>query len=356
MAKPNPLNPLSRASSQTAKPLWWNRPLIGQKSLLQRVFEKFSNLRAPQKLEVSESTIFLHNREMTDAQVFAKTVEAIDNDKFGNPEFLLLVKLKFLLSKRLEGYGELWDSIQLLQIALAAKDSFLSLYQTELRYRSSKQQEFYAFVDELLNQNKNPVTFRQQTQAKLAELLPQIKTEEGKLALKSYQKQLETVAEQELGLRLLALFRAYQLTDYSILNKISEIINVLGKKALHDLKTVVTVIMVNYSIFEKLGPIIGISGNRSNPDTYARIVQYIALSYKHELSFSKFEELIKLMRRWYVSYLTILGIRQEHPPEEYKQPREFCQEIPGEKLYLKYNNWLTDQKTGYTYLDFEEAG
>jgi hypothetical protein len=83
------------------------------------------------------------------------------------------------------------------------------------------------------------------------------------------------------------------------------------------------------------------------------MVHYIALGYRHQNSFSKFDELMKFMRRWYQHYQAIQGIRQEHPAHVYKQPKEFSQPIPGIELYNKYVNWLTDQKTGMVYVDFD---
>ena len=47
----------------------------------------------------------------------------------------------------------------------------------------------------------------------------------------------------------------------------------------------------------------------------------------------------------------MIGIRQEHPPSQYKQPKAFKQAIPGVKIYAKYKKWLTDKKTGMVFLD-----
>ncbi len=60
------------------------------------------------------------------------------------------------------------------------------------------------------------------------------------------------------------------------------------------------------------------------------------------------------MRQWYPYYQSIMGIRDEYSQKEYTIPKEFAQEIPGIELYHKYKNYLTDKKTGYTYIDFGE--
>lgn len=331
---------------------WWNLPVVGEGSLLERLLQKF------RKPEVSENALFLHNREMMDVKVFAKAADAIDNEKFGNPEFLLLVKIKYLLAKGLDEYAGLYDSVQLLQVAIAAKDSFIAIAQTELLYRGSKQQDFYEFIEQILSYPEDKAWFRLQVQNKLGETLPQVKTDEGKIALQAYFNHLDTISSHELGLKLLALFKTYHLADYSILRIISEIVQScgsLGKKDLHDLKGIAALVMVNYNTFEKLGKIIGVAEHRSTPDTYAKMIQYVSLLDKYALSFPKFEELIVVMRKWYRCDRTIFGIREQYPAKEYKQPKEFSAEIPGTDVYLKYQNWLTDKKTGRRYIDFEDT-
>ncbi len=325
---------------------WWNRPVTGEDGLVKDLLGKFS------KQEVSESALFLHNREMTDLRVFAKTAQAIDNEKFSSQEFLVFVKMKYLLRHGINEYQGLYESLQLLKVAIDAKDCFISIDQSELRYRGIKQQEFYKFVESLLSDHEDTTTFREQVHMKLADVLPQIKTEEGRTALQSYAKHLDQLSDSELGLRLLSLFKAYQLADYSILRIISEMIQKLGKRDLLDFKGLLSLVRVNYEVFEKLRDIIGLSERQNTPETYGLMIQYIALSNRHSISHLKFDELIKVMKKWYQPYQAVMGIRQEHPPTEYKQPKEFQESIPGVEIYEKYKKSLTDKKTGMVFIDF----
>ncbi|MGB5593580.1 MAG: hypothetical protein WBM32_09160 [Crocosphaera sp.] len=325
---------------------WWNRAVIGEDSLVEDLLGKFG------KEKVSESAIFLHNREMTDLRVFAKTAEAIDNEKFGNDEFLIFVKMQYLLRRDLNEYQGIYGSLQLLKVAIDAKDCFISIDQAELRYRGRKQQDFYKFVESLLKDHEDKEAFRQQVHTRLADLILQVKTEEGRKALQSYAKYLDQLSDNELGLKLLSLFKAYDLADYSILRVISEMIQSLGKRDLLDFKGLVSLVMVNYGIFEKLRDIIGLSEKQSTPETYTLMIQFIALSNRHAISYLKFNDLMKVMRKWFRSYQSVIGIRQEHPPSQYKQPKEFKEAIPGVEIYEKYKKWLTDKKTGMVFVDF----
>lgn len=339
--------------SPAPKAPWWKRGLFSQEGMVGRWFYKLLGRFFKLREVVSDSAIFLHNRAMMDIRVLGKNAEAVDNEKFGKEEFLVFVKLKYLLSRNFGEYADLYDSIRFLKLAIDAKDSFIAIDQIELSFRGSKQQEFYQYTEDLLGNYENTTTFQEDIRVKLAEVISQIKTEEGRVALQAYSKHLNRLCEDDLGLKLLSLFKAYQLADYSVLRRISDLIQSLDKQDLQSYSTLISLVMANYSAFESLRKIINVSDRNNNPDTYARMVQYIALNYRHGLSFIKFEELMSILKRWYGPYRTLIGIREAHPSHLYKQPRDFQDPIAGESTYFKYINWLTDKKTGIVYIDFE---
>lgn len=335
---------------------WWKRPIFGKDGLLTSLLEKLfgDSFAKFDKPSVPQNTIILHNREMMDMRVFAKTAMAIDNDKFTNAEFLLFVRLKYAVARGLDEYDGLNESIQLLQVAIEAKNSYITLDQTELRYRSSKQQEFYKFIQDLLKLEEDKTKFREKVQEKLLEVMPYIKTEEGKVAMQCYAEELDHLAEHELGLKLLSLFKAYQLADYSILRTISDLVASLKEQDVTNLKILSTLVMSKYQVFEKLGQIIGVGEKRNTPETYARMIQLITLSYRHQLSYIKFDDLLKVMRKWFGPYRAVVGIRGTYSPKEYKLPKEFMEPLVGVDIYEKYSKSLTDQKSGRVYIDFNE--
>jgi hypothetical protein len=329
----------------------WMRPLTGEGSILELISAKFLN----GKSEVPESVQIIHNGEMMAMRVFARTAESIDSDKFSSQEFLMFVKMKYCLARGIEEYAGLDQSIKLLQAAIEAKNSFLTLDQTELRYRSSKQQEFYKYIESLLLADyEDKIVFKARVQEKLIETLPYVKTEEGKIALQAYQTELERLSEYELGLRLLSLFKAYQLADYSILRTISEIVDSSREKEIIDYQGLVALVISKYPVFEKLKDIIGVSDGKSRPETYARMLQFITLSYRHGKSYAKFAELLQVMRKWFLPYRAIIEIRKQYPTSTFRQPKQFSEEVAGMEIYNKYRKALTDAKTGLTYVDFGE--
>jgi hypothetical protein len=338
---------------ETPKP-WWQSGIFSANNWFGRWFQKNIAKYFQKRDEVSESSMFLYKRAIADISVLGKNADLIDNEKFGNPEFLLLIKLRYLLDKNIAEYSGIKESVELIQAAIDAKDSFLAIAQTELRFRGSKQQDFYQFTEDLLKDFKGTADFRQRTQVQVAETISLIKTEEGRVAMQEYSTHLDRLSEKPLGLKLLSLFKAYELSDLSILRQISDLIQSLNKRDLQNYETLAPLVAANYETFEKIGKIVNLPRSRSNPDTFARITQVLALYYKYAISFMQFDELMTVLKRWYRPYQTVIGIREAHPPHQFKQPPEFKEDIMGEKTYLKYKGWLTDKKSGMVFLDFDE--
>jgi hypothetical protein len=297
--------------------------------------------------------IALHNREIMDSTVFAKTAQSIDNAKFTQPEFILLLKIRYCLDRGIEDYAGLDQSVKYLQAAIEAKNSYILLDQTELRYRSSKQQEFYQHIQSILDMYQDREFFKESVHAKLLETLPSVKTEEGKTALQDYEKEIDRLSEYELGLKLFSLFKQYQLADYSVLRSISDMVSTFQEKDTMNSKVLSLLVVGKFETFSQLGKIIGLTGPKNTPDNYAKMLQYIALESRHKKSYVQFKDFISVMKKWMRHYQAILKIRQEYPPQEYKQPKEFSAEIPGEDLYNKYRGALTDKRTGHTYFEVE---
>jgi len=343
----NPVNEssISGVNSPAKTIPWWNRPVTGEGGLLGELLTKI------EKEDVPETALALRNLQLMDLRVFAKTAEAIDSPKFTDEHFLTFVRLKYMLSKGIGDYAELDESVRLLQLAIQAKDYFIAINQTELRYRGYKQQEFYRFVDDLLKNQEDTESFGKKVHAKAQEILIQVKTEEGQNAIKAYAKYMEKISRHVLGLKLLLLFKTFNLSDYSLLRTIADVILGIEVKHIYDFKKLVDVIHYNYDAFEKLKHIIQLPDNRKDVEVYALMIQVISLSHEYETTYVKFEQLMKVLQKWYRNYQVILQIYQEYPANQYKLPQEFSEPIPGEALYLKYCKYLTDKKTGIVYMD-----
>lgn len=292
--------------------------------------------------EVAEKNISLHHTALQRTKQISLFTQAIENKTFQEPEFLFFVDIKKELMLGGGSYQGFQDSLRLFQVAIEAKNSFLMIEQIELIYRSSCQQEFYQLIFDLLEQSVTTQEFYRQVHQKLKEVMPKVRTEKGKRAVLSYVKALDTLSKQDkLGLQLLYLFKKYQLSDYSILKNVSDMLIYLKNKNLKDLKLLTRLVTRNYPIFEKLGKIIGISAEQSTPKTYALILQYLALSNKYQKSYRQFETMLLILKDWEKNYQHILEIRQEHSIFQYKCPSEFKDKVAGQEIYQKYKGYLS---------------
>lgn len=155
-------------------------------------------------------------------------------------------------------------------------------------------------------------------------------------------QELGILSQYQLGLKLLALFKQYELKDFSILKRISDVIEGFQSKDLISSDELISPILENYESFEKLAPILGLSEAESTPKAYARILQVIGLTNRHGKAFLEFKQLVELLKKWEQPYKTIQMVRQEYTDDKYSVPPEFKQDIPGITTYQRYAEYLPD--------------
>ncbi|BAQ63861.1 hypothetical protein [Geminocystis sp. NIES-3709] len=316
---------------------WWNKPLWGDKSMLEKIE---SIIHKPHDI-VPQEVIDHHQRVFGELKLLTPIGKALDSDKFSNLEFLEFVKISSLFANEIGEYKGLRNYVALFRVAVEAKNSFLKIEQIELSYRSSKQQQFYNFVFNLLEKQLSSEEFVISLEEKLAQILSEIQTEEGKNALNIYAETFKTVARQDdLGLKLIFLFKKYQLEDFSLLRVMSDMVQYLLDRDLGDFNDIVILVKANQKRFEQLGKIIELPLDKTRDEDYARMLQYIAMKQKHQVSYGQFQRLLEMMTQWTHFYLIIRDIRSHYSESEFTLPPEFKQSIPGLDIYLKYKTFL----------------
>ncbi|MEY2984519.1 MAG: hypothetical protein RLZZ568_1136 [Cyanobacteriota bacterium] len=323
----------------TAKP-WWKKGIFSANNWFGRWFQKKIAKYFRFRATLSESDLFLYRRAITHASTLGKKAELIDAEKFSQPEFLLLIKLRYLLDQNSGEYTGIKDSLARIQAAIAAKDSLFAITQTELRFRGSQQQAFYQFTDDLLRDCKDAADFQQRLQRQIAVTMTQIKTDEGRVAMEDYSAHLDALAKNPVGLKLLGLFKADELSDLSIFRQLSDWVHALTKQDLQNHQTLAPLVANHYESLAKIGAMVDLPQSQCHQDAWTRIIQVLALNHKYHYSCLQFEELLAVLKRWYSPYQTAISIREAHPPNQFKQPPAFQDNIPGEKVYLKYKRWL----------------
>ena len=296
------------------------------------------------KPKVPDKAVTLHNNTFRELKTLANRASRIADEKFGSEEFMIYTKLKKQVEQGINEYKTIGQSIRYLEVAIAAQSSFLKLESTELRFRSRKQQEFYNFITDTIQEGLNKDAFRDKVKKKLAQIIPLLNSEEGRNALQSYLKEVNEISKHDLGLKLFSLFKKYQLADFTILRTISDITKQLEAQDLFKLEGLTILVLENYDVFEKLAPIIGISEEDHNPETYAKMMQYMGLVNRHSKAYQEFELLIKTLKQWEKPYKSLKLIREQYSPDEYRLPDQFSTEFPEVALYEKYKNHLKNDQ------------
>ncbi len=291
-----------------------------------------------QKPKVLESDAFLHHRNFEKINQIADRVENIDADKFSNTEFTEFFKIKSYIARSANGYDNLDEIIECFHVAIGAQGSFARIDSIESKNCSTNQQELYKFVNGLFAEEVDSQSFKEQINLKYQEILPRLKSEEGKVALQAYVEEAINISQHPLAVKLLLLFKKYQFDDYSILRSVANTINLLESEDLLNLDSLMLLVMEKYDVFEKLGPIVGVSPENNRPETYSKMLQYIGLKTRHEVSYQKFQEFLKLLKTWEIHYQTVVNVRQKYAANEYRLPKDFTAELPGKSLYLKYKD------------------
>lgn len=317
---------------------WWNRPLVGDRSMTERVGSLFKRHK---REEVPERVLKTHTDALQAINKLVKRALSIDNGKYGNPEFLAFVKLKRAFAEGHEGYENLDRYLQLLHAGISAKNTFVALERMEFKFYGSKHALLYDYVETLFQSNVPQAEFLDRLNTKFVEVQPQLRTEVGKEVLQQYHQNLETITKHRFGFRLLRSFKRHKMTNYSMLNTVANIIDGLDRLDLHDLGILNTEVIAHYETFQRLGEIIGMPESLVNPKTFGRMLQYVALEEKYKTAYPKFQELVVLLEEWYRHFTVAQNLRNEYNPKKYKRVKEFGTVIPGIALYNKYKVYFS---------------
>lgn len=293
--------------------------------------------------EIPETSVQVYMDSISQLRNISAIARTIDDVKFSSREFMAFVRINSQVKNNKGEYEGLESSIDLLRVAFETKDCFAKIEATESRFHSYSQQEYYDYTMELLENDTDKEEFKKLVQEELIKIIPKVKSEEGQTALQSYLNQLEILSEDQLGLKLLYLFKQSDLSNFALLRNVGKIADTFYDKKLDDLRDFILIVQVKSESFLKLGEIIQIPKEKNNPDTYALILQYIALNNRYQKSFAQFQQLLLLLKDWQKFFVPIETLFRQYPEDEYKYPKVLKQEIPGLDLYNKYKEQIDQE-------------
>lgn len=299
------------------------------------------------KQPVPDTISQFHRRVYRDLSSKAWHLQRLHTERFDNEEFVQYLRIKRDIYNNQGNYQDLRKSIELLELALTAKDSFLLIAETEMRFRSSTQQKFYQFITQLLQKSYDRKKISTLMRTALKRVFLNLKTPEGRMVMKEYVLAIEKVTKDPLGLELLRSFKQDNLERYNMLANVSKIAKTLKKSDLINIKKLTILIQENRDDFDELGDIIEIPFQHHLPASYARMLQYIALKHRYAKSTMEFNEMIRRLADWEKSFVTLIEIREEYTSQKYRLSKEFTQKIPAIKIYQKYQSYLDDYRNEF---------
>ncbi|MEY2984982.1 MAG: hypothetical protein RLZZ568_1599 [Cyanobacteriota bacterium] len=340
--------------------LWWlkslsvwshlSKKIIGEEGLYQAVL----GILGQAKPRVSASDLFLYNKAFQDIEKIAQQAISINSDKFSQSEFVLFAKVQYGFNDPSGNYRELQPYLGRLKSAFKAKRIYTTLNQFEMGCVGIKQQIFYDYCHQLLQQNLRGDALTTQVTAKLTELIPLVKTDTGKANLTTYAEVINRLALDPMAIAMINDFKAEKAGYYTAVKAIVDVMERLQEADVSDLHAIMQATMANYDDFDVLADSIDLPAAKRSPDTYARLLQYLALEKRHQLSFIQFQGLVDVLRQWHKPFRVLMDIRQQYPAKQFRQPAVFTLPIPGLSLYQKHRNSLTDQRTGRSLILFDD--
>lgn len=340
--------------------LWWLKSLDFWSNLLEKVvgedglhYQIMAKL-GKAKPKVSESDLFLYNKALVELAKYAQKAISIDSDKFSGNEFLIFAKIRYSFNNNVGDYEGLKPYVEALQSAIKAKASYSILGQVESSCRGTTQQQFYDYCHQLLRENISGKELRNQVQQRLEQVLRAAKTDTGKTNLENYAAEIEHLADDPQAIAIMNRFKGEQVGDYATMKKVVDIIGSFREEEVSDRRTVMYITMDHYDDFEHLADIIELPEEKRSPDTYSRLLQYLALEQRHQWSFLQFQNLVEVLRQWHKPFRVIVALRKKYPAGEFHRPAIFKEPIAGLLLYEKHRNSLMDAKTGHSFIAFED--
>ncbi|MGK7942838.1 MAG: hypothetical protein AB4058_00030 [Microcystaceae cyanobacterium] len=321
------------------------------------VWRKFKKLIGQPQETVSENAIELHEQAMTKIKKIERQASYLESQRFDKQDFIHLSLLHIQVKKNVGDYEGIGENAQLFQTIMMIKKHQEHIHYIEVNHQGYIHQKFYQDWLDILEKTTDIQLISQSLQQKFNEYLPEVQTETGQESLREYLKAIDQLLEcpyQPLGLNLYKSLQSIDGADYQALTTITNLLSDLSDDEITNLKTLTCFVIAHRDIFDQIGKQINLPIKYQQNQIYAKILQYYAMSARHETSLRIFNQLLDTLKQWYEAYQMVMEIRREYPSSDYQQPPSFKEKIHGSALYLKYQKRLSNPNTGLTYLEFTQ--
>ena len=148
---------------------WWNRPLIGQQSITEKLIFQYKKLVGR---PIPINAIRNYRDLIRQAQTFSNFERKIENERFKCSEFKHFLALKKRI--RTHEYNNLNININRLVNGLEAREKYLRLGRTSFEFRGRYHQIFYEYINLLIHSKVSQQSFIDSITQKYHSLYPKI--------------------------------------------------------------------------------------------------------------------------------------------------------------------------------------
>ncbi|WP_330204542.1 hypothetical protein [Cyanobacterium sp. Dongsha4] len=321
---------------KTDKP-WWNRPLIGDKPLVDYLFKQYS------RTHICPEIISLHDYHLEKLESISVTLKALFNQKFTYSDFLIYA--------RLEGYFQKYCQTkkhyfligkEFFRIILDNLDNLKSIIKIETKYQNPLLLIFYDSVYQLIKENHHKLIFQEKLIKLHYGFKDQLKETKERKIIDNYLACFISISEVENLLYFFDLLRVNNLTNWDHFTRISNFIEETKIGMIEDIKPFLLFTKSEQEfLIEIANKIIKIKeDDESKLVNIAKIFQYIALVDKYEHLYSQFQLFLRCLSKWEKIYYDIVNLRKNYPIHQFIIPPSFKVKLPGFEIYKSYHDYL----------------
>ncbi|BAQ61008.1 hypothetical protein GM3708_1414 [Geminocystis sp. NIES-3708] len=316
---------------------WWNRPLLGEKTLIDYIFSQYI------KADIPQDILFHYNSALEKIESTNVTLKALLSEKFIEKDFLTYARIQSYLDRYCQQKQHYFViAKEFFKILLDNLDTLFKIKEIEAEYNSPAFLEFYQNSLELFQQQENKLIFQEKLRKSISFFIKQLNEENEQKTMKLYMKYLFMISDvNNLG-TFFYLLKTNELEYWQLLKKIKDFIEQNKAYNIEDLKPFVLLVKSDDNLFREIATQFLRIKKDDTEDflTMARILQYITLSYKYEAFYSQFQLFLSYLSKWEKTYYYILHLKNKYPNSKYNYPSNFKVKLPGFDLYKSYYDYL----------------
>ncbi|HIK38727.1 MAG: hypothetical protein NZ901_10450 [Geminocystis sp.] len=325
-----------KTEARVEKP-WWNRPLIGERTLCEYLFKGHS------RLQICKEVVSLHDYYLEVLGGVTVNLRALFNEKFSQPGFLIFARLQAYFQRYYESnnhyilvgkelFKTVIDNIEILQKIQSIEDTATS----------EEAQEFFQEVFRLVRENHHKLIFQEKLNKLETQFRGKVEDEKEQKLISNYSSCYRKVSEIDSLINFIELLKTEKLNNWEVFAKIKKFLHCQQVESLETLKPLLLFTKTEETFFLSLAD--RILHMREDKETQltniARIIQYIGLNDKYAQIYPQFQLFLRQLRKWEKVYHSITSIRNQYDGNQFIIPPSFKTRLPGFELYKTYHDYL----------------